>query len=62
MNINQLLLEEMECKKDYKANHDFRCGCCNEFIIEDDLFWFFGNGIKVCEECYDEIINFIKNN
>lgn len=59
MDASQALLEELECKKMYKTEYVTKCYWCEVRMEEDEPLWFFGDGRKTCEECYQAIHDFI---
>lgn len=48
----QILMEELEGKKEFTANWDSVCEGCGNNILEGDTFYFFGEKRKVCQECF----------
>lgn len=60
--IKQTLYQELERKKQFQARWDTYCDECGSNIQEDDDFYFFGDKRKICQECYNEIMNYLEEN
>lgn len=58
--IKQMLLEEIENKKSYPANYDTQCDFCTKPISGGEEFIFMGSKQKVCDECIQDIIDFLE--
>jgi len=57
--IRNLLLEEIEFKRPYRAAYEMACQFCGGDIHVNDVFYFFGDKKKVCIDCVDEFKAFI---
>jgi len=59
MDVREALIEELEMKTMYKTKGVTKCYWCEQRLEEDEPLWFFGDGRKTCEECYQEIHDFV---
>lgn len=55
-----LLVQELENKKTFDAMYDTSCDACGEDIAKDDEFTFFGDKKKVCNNCFENLLDQIK--
>lgn len=39
---------------------DYGCDMCGKRVPEDQIFWFYGGEIGLCEECYDKTSTYVK--
>jgi len=46
--------------KKFIAYYDFHCEKCGDTIQEGDEFYFF-NGDKICEECWNKLVNYYED-
>lgn len=60
--LKAVLLEDLECKKSYQAFHNSTCYGCELAIMQDDEFWYLGNGRKICANCMTELQQELQNN
>lgn len=49
----------MDAKK-FIAYYDFDCEKCGKEILKDDEFHFF-NGDKICDDCWNKLVNYYED-
>lgn len=40
---------------------DYGCDMCGKRVPEDQVFWFYGGEIGLCEECYDKTSSYVRS-
>jgi hypothetical protein len=55
----ELLIEDIELKKNFQAKWPFDCEICGEGVEEDGDFIFMGDKKKVCSGCHEKIIDYL---
>lgn len=58
--IYRLLAQDITYKKTFHARYDnLKCEGCGESINRDDSFYFFGEKMKICATCHEEIFEYL---
>jgi hypothetical protein len=57
--IKALLARDLQNKKSYDAMYPAECSQCGDDIFEGDTFYFMGEKEKVCQNCYNEVADFL---
>ena len=58
--ILQLILDELQGKKEFQPFRATSCDFCLDDIEESDDFYFMEGKRKICSECFFEVIDYLE--
>lgn len=58
--IKEILVGEMENKRQYDSRFNCDCDLCGDPINRGDVLYFVSEKRKMCQNCYNEVIDYLE--